>query len=70
MTVGGDYIHGDGEQVVSDAFELVVAMYIAYREAAGLVELDGFPESREYSRTITVRDWMCGSETDVPRDGM
>ena len=47
VTVGGDHIHGDGEQVGAKAFEFVVAMYVADRETSGLVELDGFSEPRE-----------------------
>lgn len=70
VEVGGDHVHLDGSDLVTDAFEFVIAMEVSNNKTTGCVEFDHSRELGEDGGLFTVRDVTDCPKTDATRDGV
>ena len=70
VTVGRDNVHRHGEEGRSRTLKLVVAVYVANREATGGVDIDIRLEQFNYGPTRAVSDRMGRTVADIAGDGV
>jgi hypothetical protein len=70
VTVSGNDVHHDGEDLHADALELIVAVYVTDGEASMLVELDDAAKSPQDGAFASVGHRAYSAVADIARDGM
>jgi hypothetical protein len=64
VTVGGDDVHGDGTNIVTDAVKFIVGVDVTHSETAGTVDVDDRLDYGEDGLVSAVCDVGDGPETN------
>ena len=70
VTVGGDGLEVNGRKVVTEAFELLVAVHVPDGETPAGVEADNGSKFGQDGRRFPIRNGRGGAKVKVARDGV